>query len=115
MGIPPGGLHQVSALCCLKWLRKSIRCQITHTHTHTYIQDFSKALCYGIIVRCDLATQVAADKKIWYKVGKENENGKGIKLALKMRGREKIGEKRWYKEGKENKNVKGKTGFKDEG
>ena len=38
-----------------------------------------------------------------------------VKLALKMRGGEKIGKKRWYKVGKENENGNGKTGFKDKG
>ena len=61
MGISPSGLHQVSALCGMKWLRKSIRCQSSHPHTHTS-WIFLKP--YGIRVRCDLATLVAVDKNV---------------------------------------------------
>ena len=38
-----------------------------------------------------------------------------LKLALMIRGREKMDEKRWYKEGKENENLKGKMALKMRG
>ena len=44
MGIPPGGLHQVSALCGMKWLRKSIYHIHPNIHPSTTIQDVFQAL-----------------------------------------------------------------------
>ena len=44
MGIPPGGLHQVSDLSDLKRLRKSIRCQITYTPYTTHHPEFFSSL-----------------------------------------------------------------------